>query len=182
LLNIKLIKGGVLKKRNLLVTAGAAAVIGVTGLTSLGVASAATSSSTDGTSSLVDKIAKKFNLNASEVEAVFTQDRAEHQEARKQQVTDKLTQAVKDGKITEDQKQKILAKITEMQTARDANRAAMKDKTEAERKAAMDAKKTELESWAKENNIPTDYLRYVGGKGGPGGRLGGGPPPTSATN
>ncbi len=52
----------------------------------------------------------------------------------------------------------------------------MKDKTDEERKSAMEAKRTELEQWAKDNNIPMQYLRGSGGPGGHGmRRFGDGP-------
>ncbi len=162
--------------------AAAAAVVGVTSLTGLGVASAQSSDTSDGATGIVQKIAKKFNLSESDVKAVFDEDRASHQAEQKQKVEERLTQAVIDGKITEDQKQKILAKISEIETQREANRDSMKDKTDAERKAAMDAQKTALEAWAKENNIPDDYMRMLhmgGGHGGPGGLRGEKPPEDS---
>jgi hypothetical protein len=44
-------------------------------------------------------------------------------------------------------------------------------------KTEMDAKRTALETWAKENGIDSQYLRYVfgghHGHGGPGGMRGG---------
>lgn len=52
-----------------------------------------------------------------------------------------LAQLVKDGKITEDQKNKILNKTKELQTQHEA-------------------KKTELEKWAKDNNIDLQYFRF----------------------
>ncbi len=77
----------------------------------------------------------------------------------------RLDQAVKDGKITQEQEDKIIAKQKELKAERDANKEAIKNKTEAERKAAMEAKKTELEKWAKDNNVPIEYLHPGGGRG-----------------
>lgn len=83
-------------------------------------------------------------------------------------MADRLAQAVKDGKLTQDQADKITAKLKELKTQREAERDSMKDKTDEERKTAMEAKKTELEKWAKDNNIPLEYLRSLGGPGGHG--------------
>jgi len=150
-----------------LLIAGAITAIGVTGLVGTAVVSAATDTSNSGT--LVDKIAQKFNLNKADVQAVFDQNRTDHEAQRQANVQTKLDQAVKDGKLTADQESKILAKLKELQAQRDADKGTMKDKTPAERKAAMDAKKAELEQWAKDNNIPTQYLHFVGPHGhGPG--------------
>ncbi len=142
-------------------------------------ASAANSSTTNPQDNLINKIAKKFNLKPADVKAVFEQDRSEHEAAMNQKVEDKLNQLVKDGKLTEQQKTAILAKRDEIKKDMQANRDSMKDKTPAERKALMDQKKSELDQWAKDNNIPTEYLHFVFGHGpggrGPGGHGMGGP-------
>ncbi len=89
--------------------AGAATAIGLAWLI-VGVASAETSSSS---SSLVDKVAEKFNLNKDEVRNGFDENRTERQAEHEQHYEERLTQAVKDGKLTEDQKSKVLAKHKE---------------------------------------------------------------------
>jgi hypothetical protein len=171
-------KGGCMNIRKTLLVAGAVSTVGLTGagLSHSGAVSAATDSSSDPSSSLVDKLVKKFNLNKTDVQAVFDAERTEREAARQAETETALTQAVKDGKLSEAQKAAILAKQKELQAAREADRDAMKDKTEAERKTAMETKRTELDTWATQNNIPDEYLRYVmgGGHGGPGGH-GGGP-------
>jgi len=143
-------------KKSLLI-AGVVGAIGVAGLAGTAAVSAATDTSTSG--SLVDKIAQKFNLNKADVQAVFDQNRSDHEAQRQANVKTKLDQAVKDGKLTADQETKILDKLKELQAQRDADKSTMKDKTPAERKAAMDANKAALDQWAKDNNIPTEYLR-----------------------
>jgi hypothetical protein len=100
------------------------------------------------------------------VQSVIKADREEKHEARhaehKQQMEERLTQAVKDGKITEEQKSKILAKHQEIADKREAERDAMKDKTREERKAAMDANREELKKWASDNGIDEKYLMGFG--------------------
>ncbi|MDB5168867.1 MAG: hypothetical protein JWO41_223 [Candidatus Saccharibacteria bacterium] len=151
-----------------LLVAGIATGVTLASLTGAGVVSAATSTSTatDGQSSLISKIATKFGLKESDVKAVFDANRTAHQAERQAQIEKELTQLVTDGKITADQKTLILNKAKEVQAARQANHTAMQGKTDAERKAAMDAEKTALEQWAKDNGISTDYLKYVSGFGG----------------
>lgn len=158
-------------KKSLMV-AGAVATIGIAS-TAAGV-SAATSSTGDGGNTIVDKIATKFSLDKNEVQKVFDEDKATHEAERKAKVEERLSQAVKDGKITEEQKSKILAKLEEMKSEMDKHIEGMKDKTPEERKALMEQHRTELEKWASDNGIPMEYLRVMHVKhGGPGGHGGG---------
>lgn len=152
-----------------LLIAGAIATIGAAS-TAAGV-QAATSNSTK-QDSIVDKISQKFNLNKDDVQKVFDEDRAAHETERQAKLEEKLSQAVKDGKITEDQKSKIIAKIAEIKADMETHKDTMKDKTAEERKALMEQKRTEIEAWAEENNIPLEYLmvmHFKGGGPGPGG-------------
>jgi len=155
-------------KKALLVT-GATTIVGLASFA--GVANAATSSSSTGNDSLVNKIATKFNLNKSDVQAVFDQDRSEHEAERQQKLEDRLSQAVSDGKITSDQKDQILSKLKELQTYRDS----IKDKSASERRSLMKAKMDELQQWAKDSNL-SNYVPFgrgmgMGGPGAPGGDM-----------
>ncbi len=160
-------------KKNLLVAAAIASV-GFTAavpLASTLTAHAATNNT--GSSSIVDKISSTFKLNKTDVQKVFDEEHAARQTERTQTIKDKLAADVKAGKITQAQADKITAKIAEMQAVRKANHDSMKDKTQAERKAAMDTKKAELDAWAKNNGIDASYLMMGhGGRGGPEGRGG----------
>ncbi len=169
-------KGKHMQIKKTALVAVAASAIGL--LSIAGIASAASPST-----SLVDKLAQKFNLDKTQVQKVFDEDRASHQAEHEASYEARLAQAVKDGKITEAQKTKILAKHKELQTEMEKNRAgmeaehqSMETKTDAERKVAMeqhrtemDAKRAEIEAWEKANNIPSGYLM-----GGPGGMMHGG--------
>jgi hypothetical protein len=90
------------------------------------------------------------------------------QAEREAEVKADLAQLVSDGKLTQAQADKINAKRAEIQKAREALRDSDPTKTREEMKAEMDAKRTELETWAKDNGIDTEYLRYVMGHGGRG--------------
>lgn len=122
--------------------------------------------------SLASKIATKFNLNKDEVKKVIDEDRtvrqAERQKNMLTRAEERLTQAVKDGKLTEAQKTKILDYLKTQQSFMDS----LKDKTEDERKTAMDQHRTEVQQWAKDNGIDEKYV-MMGGPGG--GRHGMGP-------
>jgi Trk K+ transport system NAD-binding subunit len=150
-----------------LLVAGAVTSISAAGLVGNNMVSAATT--TDDNNSLVTKIAQKFNLKTEDVQAVFDADKQEKNTERQANLEKELSQLVTDGKLTAEQKDKIIAKQKELQANRETNKDTMKDKTEAERKSAMGAKKAELEKWASDNGIPTEYLRFVtGGHGGHG--------------
>lgn len=174
-----------------LVIASAVATLGVAGLA--GGAAFATSQSGAGTNSLVNAIATKFNLKTADVQAVFDANKTQMQAQREQQVKDKVAQLVKDGKLTQAQADKINAKRTELEKAREAERTADQNLTETERQAKrekmrtqMEAKKTELGTWLKDNGIDAQYgyLLMGGGRGhGHGGPDGdGGPRGTKAAS
>lgn len=148
-------------KKTLLVTGGVLAV-GASSLVGAGAVSAQTSSDTaHGPTALIQKIAQKFGLNETEVKAVFDEEHEARQAEMRQNLEERLTQAVTDGKITEDQKSQILTKLDELDTYRDS----LSDKTDEERREAMKTKMEELRTWADENDIPVRYLRFGGPHG-----------------
>ena len=124
---------------------------------------------TDPQSALVEKIATKFGLNKDEVQKVFDEERTEMHAQMQLKQEERLSQLVKDGKITEAQKTLIINKQKEMQTQRKANKDSFKDLTPEERKTQMESKKAELDAWAKENGIDPTYLfpgkEMMGGHG-----------------
>jgi len=149
--------------KKMLFTGAAVTVMGLAAGGAALVSADSSSTSTDGKTSLVDKIASTFGLDKTKVQAVFDQNRQEHEAAQTTKVTADLDKLVSSGKITSAQEKLILDKRTELQTQREANRDSMQSKTDAERKAAREAERTSLEQWAKDNGISTDYLRYVVG-------------------
>jgi hypothetical protein len=154
----------VLKKP--LMVAGAVATIGLAGSAMAANIAAAETSGTAaaGSGSLADKIATKFNLNKDEVRAVFDEEHQAREAERRTKIEEKLTTAVYEGKLTEDQKKMILAKMDELDARRQANREDFQNMTEEERRTSMKQKHTELQQWADDNSIPEEYLRF----GGPG--------------
>jgi len=157
-----------------LMEAATVATIGVAGLTT-GAVFATTdsdSSTNDPMSGLVSAIATKFNLKTSDVQAVFDEQRTKMEAEREQEMKDKVAALVEDGKLTQAQADKINAKRAELQQAREANRDSMQDKTADERKAAMEAEKTTIDTWLSENDIDDSYAYLLmggHGHGGPGG-------------
>lgn len=157
---------------------------------------ASTTSGSSNMSSLVNAIAQKFNLNPSDVQAVFDQQKtqmqaqmkdkmAQNQAQAKQKFTDTINQGVTDGKITQAQADLIIAKKAELDAQKptfDATKqtGSQTPKTKAEmqadmtaRQAQMKAQQDALTKWASDNSIPADYLKLLqfgGGRMGPGGR------------
>jgi len=146
-------------------------------------------------SGLVAAIAQKFNLNQTEVQAVFDQQRGQWQEKRQekaeqmknereQKFADYLAKLVSEGKITQTQANAISAKRAELAAKIPAqatqDKSDFRNMTADERKAAMEAKKAEtqaereaLKQWASDNSIPEEYVPMVGLMGGGHGRGGG---------
>lgn len=129
---------------------------------------AASAQGGNGSQALADKIATKFNLKSADVQKVIDEERTAHQAERKAEMKAKLDQAVKDGKITADQETKLIAKLDEMQAAREKARTSDTNKSREDRKAEMDKQRTEFDAWLKANNIPADVVPMMGK--GPGGR------------
>jgi restriction endonuclease len=93
---------------------------------------------------LITRIAQKFNLKESDVEAVFTAVRDERMEQMEKLREERLDQAVKDGVLTEVQKNALLTKMKEHQGERKQNR-------------------EEMQSWFKSQGIDETKLRsYLG--------------------
>lgn len=139
-------------KKSLLLV-GVFATLSVVTLAGFSVASASTNGST-----LAEKLAQRFNLNKDEVQKVLDQNREEKQTEHRAKFEERLNTAVKDGKLTEDQKTIILAKLDELQKEREQDRDKVKAMSEEERRAFMKQKHDELDAWAQQNNIPRGYL------------------------
>lgn len=163
-------------KKSLLAAAGVTSAVALGSLTGLGVASAATNTATTDSgpfSGLASAIASKFNLKTADVQAVFDAQRTKMEATRTEEVKTELTELVKAGKLTQAQSDAILAKRTELEKNREANRNSMDSKTDTERKAAMEAERAALKAWFTTQGISTDYeYLVIGGPHGPGG-----PPP-----
>lgn len=147
-------------KRTLILGAGVATV-GVAGLAGLTTASALTNTDNSTGTSIIDKLASKFNLNKDEVKAVFDEDRAQHQADMKAKRTEVLKTALSDGKITQAQYDHIVAAQKEIDTLMDS--AGGPDEQSDETKAAIKSKLDALRSWMKEQNLtPRDLGLGIG--------------------
>lgn len=128
-------------------------VAGAIGLAGLGAMTALAASTTLPTRPIVQKIAQKFGLKEADVRAVFDQDKADHVVQMKTNLTTKLDQEVKDGKITAAQEQAILDEMSKLATQHQADQSKFKNMTPAERKAALQQHRQEIEDWTKQNNL-----------------------------
>ncbi|MEI7818995.1 MAG: hypothetical protein WCI47_02655 [bacterium] len=140
----------------------AIASLGIATVVGIGAVSAAQSTSGK---SLADAIAARFNVNKTEVQQVIDQHRDEKKQGMEQNYEKRLQGAVDDKKLTSEQRDKLLAKHKELFADMQSQRDALKDKTPAERKAAMQAKRDEVTQWEKDNNIPAGYLNGSGMSG-----------------
>lgn len=129
---------------------------------------------------LAEQIAIKFNLNKDDVQKVIDENHEARHAERQKTAEERLQEAVDTGKLTSGQKDKIIAKMKELESNREVKREEMKNKTEEERRSVMKAEREELQKWAEENDIPTEYMMF-GGRDhrpdGPSGRHGDGPSP-----
>ena len=151
-------------KKSVLV--GASVATFALGAGGMGLASAVSNSNDGGGTSLVDKIASKFNLNKADVQAVFDQDRADRRAQHEANFKDRLAQAVTDGKLTQAQADHITAAMAEIDNLRgDTPPDQLSDSLRQQIRSKMD----DLRQWAKDNNIDMHLLGSGGHHfGGPG--------------
>jgi hypothetical protein len=112
--------------------------------------------------SLVERIAKAFNLDPAKVDNVFQEERKARMADREATIEKRLDQLVTDKKITSAQKDAILKKRDEIQSKIES----LRNETPAQRMTEMQKLRTELQAWAKENGL--DTIKGIPGFGGPG--------------
>ncbi len=98
-------------------------------------------------------LAAKFGIKHEQMQQFRQEHHQQNQADRLQKLTERLDQAIKEGKLTTEQKGMILAKAAEMQSFRDS----LKDKSPQERRDAMKQKHDELKKWAEDNHIPEPF-------------------------
>ncbi|MEO6513107.1 MAG: hypothetical protein ABIR37_00315 [Candidatus Saccharimonadales bacterium] len=148
-------------KKSLLVGAGVA-TIGLAGLSGAGIASAATTTSTTGNGSLVDKISSTFHLDKSKVQAVFDADRQSHKADMEAKRTAALKQAVTDNKLTQAQADHITAAWKEIDALRGTTKP---DDMSSTTRDQIKQKMTDLRDWLKAQNIDLRSIDGLGGRG-----------------
>jgi len=151
-----------MKRSQIYVLAALAGVLGYGALTSPSVYAQENSPY----SPVVQRIVERFQLNTSEVNTVINEVRTENMAERKAIVTEKLNKAVSENKITEDQKNAVLAKLTEWQN----EKLTWTTMTREERQEQRKEHREEMEQWAQDNNI--DLHSILGNEGGKGPKSG----------
>lgn len=123
----------------------------------LGVSAASAHGNGEHKDELVTKLAEKFNVDKSEVEAVFEAQHAEMEAEREAERSEHLQSLVDSGKITAEQKTALEAKFEEMHTKREE----LKDQnlTRKEIHDKMDEARDSFEAWAEEQGIDLDAIR-----------------------
>lgn len=131
-----------------------AAVLTMTGAGFFGVSQAQAATTVPNRETLIQRIADAFHLNKDDVQKVFDQFHTDRVAAHDQKYTDRLDQAVKDGKLTSAQEQLILDKRKELQNKVQD----YKTMTQEQRKTAKQQERQDLKTWAHQNNIDLKYL------------------------
>lgn len=167
----------------------AAISIGTAGIIGLGVQQYTYAEETNNYSPIVQKLIEKFKLNTDEVDKVISEVQTEREKQREEMATkrktemeEKLTQAVKDGKITEEQKTKIMALMENSGPNQNKNKGKdFANLSTEERKAKMEEMRkereqhrTDMEALEKEIGMKIcDLLGFEEGMGFGGQRRGG---------
>lgn len=107
---------------------------------------------------VVQMLVDKFHLNTGDVQSVFDQAKQNRQDKRQDNIKSRLDQAVKDGKITADQEQKILNKLNELRAGRQAEIDKLKGMTPQQRRDEMKKERQDLQNWAKDNGISPKFI------------------------
>lgn len=140
-----------------LLIAATVATIGVIGVGATTFAHAEETNNSGG-SSLVDKLAAKFNLNKDEVKAVFDAEHKVRQAEHAQDAKERLDNAVKDGALTQEQADHIQAVFDEIKALHgDTNPRELSDDIRDQIRDKMD----ELRSWAEENDIDMRQIGFM---------------------
>lgn len=118
-------------------------------------------------SGLVQMIAQKFNLNQSQVQTVFddwrNQQKANMKQNMQNRLSDRLDQAVKDGKINTGQKQAITYEINLLNDKYSPD--SLKNMTPDQRRQSFQNRQADLKNWAQSQGIDLSVLMP-----GPGGK------------
>jgi hypothetical protein len=126
--------------KKLIITAATLGTIGAAGIGATAIA--ATSGNSSDYPPIVQKIASTFGIDPAKVNDVFKQQRQDNMQSREAKLKSTLDQAVKDGKLTQDQEDKLIARL---KTLHDKNKT---DKHQDRRNMH-----SQLEQWAKDNGI-----------------------------
>lgn len=92
------------------------------------------------------------------MQKVIDENHQERQAEHQAKIKEKLDEAVKNGKITQEQADKLIAKLKEIHDQRKSNKESNKDLSKEERHELIKTEREEFEKWLADNNIPKDVL------------------------
>ncbi len=120
---------------------------------------------------LIQALVQRFNLNKSDVQQFFQDQEGQRFNEMLTRLGERLTTEVTRGKLTEAQKNAIIAKAKEVKAKHDA----LRSLSQTERETQMKQYRTDLENWATQQGIDKRYLHDLLGKvpGGSHRRMGG---------
>jgi len=104
------------------------------------------------------ELAQKLGIDENKVQTAFDEIRREHQQEMQAQFTERLNQAVTDGRLTQDQKNLILQKHEELQTERQTEREQVQNMSREERREFMETRHEEMQAWGEANGIDLQYV------------------------
>lgn len=143
-----------------LVPAVALTTLALIGL--VGVQSVSAQENQRGYESIVEKLSTKFNIDQTEVQAVFEEQHREREQYMQQRGEEKINTAVENGTITEAQKNELLALREKLHNEMED----FSNMTQEERRVKMDEHRATIEAWAESNNVDMADLNFGFG-GGP---------------
>lgn len=136
--------------------------LGAVALTIVGttafVSTSAFAQSTDGQTTMIQKLAQKLGVPEDKVKVAFDELHSERHTEMKKNMETRLSELVSQGKLTEAQKQAILAKMEELKTEHQNLKTEMQNMTPEQRMQRMEQERTELENWAKSQGIDPSLL------------------------
>jgi len=120
----------------------------------VGVSQVSAASATSSGQTLAQRIASSFGLDQSKVQSVIDQYRSDKQSQAETKYEQTLANAVSQSKLTNAQKDAILAEHNKLKGELDA----AQGQTGTARRTAMKQVRTEAETWSKQNNLPVHWL------------------------
>ena len=141
--------------------------VSIVGLTLLGVLTLGTvnAQAFNPQQRITTQLAKKLGISENKVQDAFDAIRLERQNEMFGKFDDRLDAFVKEGKITEAQKELLIKKHTALQKERQNMWEKAKDMTPQERREYMQKEHDGLTAWAKEHNIDSSLFFGFGKRG-----------------
>ena len=144
-----------------------AILVTVIGTFSLGVTQVHAQANTNPFSGLIQFISQKFGLDQGKVQTAVTDykntQKQQFKQTQQQNEKNRLDTLVKQGKITSNQEQAIITELTVLNTK--YNPANFNNLTAAQRKQQRTDEQTEVNAWAKSQNIDPKYILPGFGRG-----------------